>query len=705
MTLTDTDVGITEFLGEHVPFCAVVKQQLSDFVVNEVSREGVVIRLTTTSVPDDQPDLTSTASADCKDGAAEQMERPLPRTLENETQWDAACQVLQSKLSSSASGTNAAGITASAAIRNYVSGNEDILVLPPLSDKKDRTAIHEWVKVYLPDFITDTVEVDDGKRAIRVRKRDACRPWKRRKTDGNRDGSSGVNPDAALDNTYDPREHAGGHRGRAGGGRGGAKRQNANAFSQFVLWKQDKDTMGALTEIAKRLRINVDALSHAGTKDKRAITTQRIRVRGIPPHRLASLNNSFLHLRGSQRIVIGDFKVLAGAENRQLSLGDLAGNRFTLALRGLDIHDDAGEKNVLDAVASVRERGFINYFGLQRFGSGAATTHETGYAVLRGDFEEACRLVLLPAVIPGVEEGERELREERRRSNAALNGFAAGTVTARQLFHDLPPWMNLERSLAMAYMRAEERGATKRDHRLAFASLPRNLRKMYGHAVQSYLWNLMASNRIRHSRTLYAVEGDLVPKSGKRVSNLSSRTEVRLVTAEEAAECSVTLNLVLIPVPGSQVAVPDTETGACARAVLAKEKVDLQLAPVDYDMAGTYRWLIACPADVAARVVCYSDPQERLVPSDVAESVIGHGRKGAIPILNDKRDDCNVVEAKDHENATMRALIVSFTLGCAEYATMLMRELTKQDSSVANQKAQQARASSRSGGLAQTNGA
>jgi tRNA pseudouridine13 synthase len=702
MTLTDTDVGITEFLGEHVSFCAVVKQQLSDFVVNEVSREGEVIRLTSTAVVDERSAQASNAVAESNEGAAEQLKSPVHKPLETESQWDEACQLLQSKLSPSASGTNATGITASAAIRNYVTGNEDILVLPPLSDKKDRTAIHEWVKAYLPDFITDTVEVEDGKRAIRVRKRDACRPWKRRKTDGGRDGSAGGNPDAALDNTYDPREHAGGHCGRSRG-RGGAKRQNANAFSQFVLWKQDKDTTGALTEIARRLRINVDALSHAGTKDKRAITTQRIRVRGIPPHRLASLNNSFLNLRGSQRMVIGDFKVLSGAENRQLSLGDLSGNRFTLVLRGLDIHDETGEKNVLDAVASVRERGFINYFGLQRFGSGAASTHETGYAVLRGDFEEACRLVLLPAVIPGVEEGERELREERRRSNAALNGFAAGTITARQLFHDLPPWMNLERSLAMAYMRGEERGVTTRDHRLAFASLPRNMRKMYGHAVQSYLWNLMASSRIRHSRTLFAIEGDLVPKSGKRVSNLSSRTEVRPVTAEEAAECSVALNLVLIPVPGSQVAVPNTETGSGARAVLAKEKVDMQLAPVDYDMAGTYRWLIACPADVAARIACYSDPHERLVPSDVAESVIGRDRKATKSILNEKREDCNVVESKEHENATKRALIVSFTLGCAEYATMLMRELTKQESSVANQKAQQAQASSRSAGLASTN--
>jgi tRNA pseudouridine13 synthase len=714
MTLTDADVGITKFLGKHAPFRGVVKQQLSDFVVNEVCRGGDVVRLTSTKVPDDVASLSSnppaTTLASCVKEGDDAENAELPTTPETTKQWDAACAVLDDKLSSGSFGDGNSPSRISASIRGYVTGSDETLVLPPLSNKADRTAIHEWVKLYLPALISDTVEADEGTRAIRLRKREACRPWKRRKTESRRDGSSGGNPDAALDNTYDPREHAGGREGRSRS-RGGAKRREANAFVQFVLWKQDKDTMGALTDIARRLRINVDALSHAGTKDKRAITSQRVRVRGVPSHRLASLNKSFQNMRGSQRIVLGNFTVLAGADNRQLSLGDLAGNRFTLALRGLDIHDDDGEKNILDAVASVRDRGFINYFGLQRFGSGASSTHETGYAVLRGDFEEACRLVLLPAIIPGIEAGEKELRDERRRSNAALNGFATGKTTARELYRDLPPWMNVERSLAMAYMKGEERGMTNRDHKTAFSTLPRNLRKMYGHAVQSFLWNLMASSRMRQSQALFAIEGDIIPKEGKRVTNLSSRTDVRTVTAQEAADCSVTHILVLIPVPGSQVAVPDTETGAEAREVLAREKVDLLCAPAEYDMTGTYRWLVARPEDVDARIVSYSDPRERLVPCDTARALLGSlpvgkhtGAKQEVDVEEARtRSHFDNAERKITENGragnaepvhpVMRALVVSFTLGCGEYATMLMRELTKQESSVANQKAQQELAS------------
>lgn len=58
-----------------------------------------------------------------------------------------------------------------------------------------------------------------------------------------------------------------------------------------------------------------------------------------------------------------------------LQLGALAGNVFTLTLRGIEA---ASKERVAEAARRLRETGFINYFGLQRFGAGGVPTHEIG---------------------------------------------------------------------------------------------------------------------------------------------------------------------------------------------------------------------------------------------------------------------------------------------------------------------------------------
>jgi tRNA(Glu) U13 pseudouridine synthase TruD len=48
------------------------------------------------------------------------------------------------------------------------------------------------------------------------------------------------------------------------------------------------------------------------------------------------------------------------------------------------------------ACADVRARGFVNYFGMQRFGTGGAPTHAVGALLLRREWEAAARLLMAP---------------------------------------------------------------------------------------------------------------------------------------------------------------------------------------------------------------------------------------------------------------------------------------------------------------------
>lgn len=54
----------------------------------------------------------------------------------------------------------------------------------------------------------------------------------------------------------------------------------------------------------------------------------------------------------------------------------------------------APEDDIAKALKSLEERGFVNYFGLQRFGTGPIGTHTVGKEILRGNFTKAVELLL-----------------------------------------------------------------------------------------------------------------------------------------------------------------------------------------------------------------------------------------------------------------------------------------------------------------------
>ena len=62
-----------------------------------------------------------------------------------------------------------------------------------------------------------------------------------------------------------------------------------------------------------------------------------------------------------------------------LHLGFAKGNRFEITLRALQAQSLS---DVAAAAEAVRTNGFINYYGLQRFGTGGAATHRLGAAAV-----------------------------------------------------------------------------------------------------------------------------------------------------------------------------------------------------------------------------------------------------------------------------------------------------------------------------------
>ncbi|XP_054844983.1 pseudouridylate synthase 7 homolog isoform X2 [Eublepharis macularius] len=292
--------------------------------------------------------------------------------------------------------------------------------------------------------------------------------------------------------------------------------KSRGSYCHFVLYKENKDTMDAINVLSKFLRVKPNIFSYMGTKDKRAITVQEIAVLRITAQRLAHLNKCLMNFK------LGNFSY----KNHPLKLGELQGNHFTVVLRNITGTED----QVQQAMLSLREIGFINYYGMQRFGTTAVPTYQIGRAILQNNWNEVMDLILKPR--PGAEKGYLvKCRVEWAKTKdpaAALKKLPVKRCVEGQLLRGLSKY-GLKNIVS------------------AFGIIPRNNRLMYIHSYQSYVWNNMVSKRIEEYG-LRAVPGDLVLKGGTAVY------------IEEADVDSYTIHDVVMPLPGYDVIYPKHKT-------------------------------------------------------------------------------------------------------------------------------------------------
>lgn len=242
---------------------------------------------------------------------------------------------------------------------------------------------------------------------------------------------------------------------------------------KYIILKvrlKDWDTNRFVIQLARELHISNKRISYCGTKDKRGITTQYFCV-----------NHDF----DPSTVYLGDCQITEWfRSDMMLRLGDLVGNRFTV-----NIHtSDRDEEIINECIAQINDAGgFPNYFGLQRFGSVRTNTHLVGkYLVLGRDEEAALEYLCDP-----------QLDTDQYRRNFL------STLDAKSALKEFPQHLNFERSL-LGYM--AEHGSLKG----SLAVFPKNLRMIFVHAYQSYLFNRILSQRIREIGMNKVEDGDLL---------------------------------------------------------------------------------------------------------------------------------------------------------------------------------------------------
>uniref|UniRef100_A0A2K6RE15 Pseudouridylate synthase 7 homolog n=2 Tax=Rhinopithecus roxellana TaxID=61622 RepID=A0A2K6RE15_RHIRO len=352
--------------------------------------------------------------------------------------------------------------------------------------------------------------------------------------------------------------------------------KSRGSYCHFVLYKENKDTMDAINVLSRYLRVKPNIFSYMGTKDKRAITVQEIAVLKITAQRLAHLNKCLMNFK------LGNFSY----QKNPLKLGELQGNHFTVVLRNITGTDD----QVQQAMNSLKEIGFINYYGMQRFGTTAVPTYQVGRAILQNSWTEVMDLILKPR--SGAEKGYLvKCREEWAKTKdpaAALRKLPVKRCVEGQLLRGLSKY-GMKNIVS------------------AFGIIPRNNRLMYIHSYQSYVWNNMVSKRIE-DYGLKPVSGDLVLK-GATASYI-----------EEDDVNNYSIHDVVMPLPGFDVIYPKHKIQEAYREMLTADNLDIDNMRHkirDYSLSGAYRKIIIRPQNVSWEVVAYDDPKIPLFNTDV----------------------------------------------------------------------------------------
>jgi tRNA pseudouridine13 synthase len=298
------------------------------------------------------------------------------------------------------------------------------------------------------------------------------------------------------------------------------------------------------------------------------------------------------------------------------------------------------------AAEEVKKYGFINYFGTQRFGTGTIATHDIGRLLLQGRWEEAIDFLLKPR--PFEEPKSTEARKYYRDT-----GDVSGTISK------MPKKHVIERNLLFGI---KKHGRTLN----ALDELAYNLRLLYVHAYQSYVFNIACSRRIEYVNHLNPVVGDIVlnPETNK----------YEYVTSETISKH--TIHDVYLPLPGFDVIYPDNDLGVWIKEFMIKDGIDpddMKRPQKVFSLPGGYRKVLSKPKLFDYKIVRYDDYTIPLAKTD-------------LDILKAKE----LPEPKMEGAGKLLGMVLEMILESSTYATMVIRELTKSETGVLHQRSVQA---------------
>ncbi|MFX1402057.1 MAG: tRNA pseudouridine(13) synthase TruD [Promethearchaeota archaeon] len=260
----------------------------------------------------------------------------------------------------------------------------------------------------------------------------------------------------------------------------GFSEDSRDKFTTFNLVKINKETFEAIEIISDALDIAVDKVFYSGLKDKFSISVQKLSIKGDYIDRLRKLKIKDIFLSNLH------------PSRKPVKLGSNWGNNFIITIRNIENRNNT-LKRVQNILTILQNKGFPNYFGLQRFGTFRPNSHLIGKYILERKYKEAFEEYVVNSYSTEIDISQ-DVRNELRK-----------TGDLEKAYNTFPVSLNYERMM-IKYL-IENPG----DYEGAIKELPKYLRKLLISSFQSYLFNKMLSIRIKKGYSLFRlVKGDLV---------------------------------------------------------------------------------------------------------------------------------------------------------------------------------------------------
>ncbi|TFG20434.1 MAG: tRNA pseudouridine(13) synthase TruD [Promethearchaeota archaeon] len=256
--------------------------------------------------------------------------------------------------------------------------------------------------------------------------------------------------------------------------------QDSEMYTTFILQKNNIDTFEAIHLISKALKVPKSKFSYSGLKDKRSISLQKIAIKGNYGEELHNLRIPGISISKIHH------------SSKPIKIGSNQGNYFVITIRNIEKDTNLRERaeKILDLVST---HGFLNYYGLQRFGTFRPNSHLIGKFLLKNSFKQVFD-EFVTQLYSSESEQSLKVRSKLRDDN------------------DLE-WAskNFPKSLNYELMMIQHLIEKPNDFQGSVNRLPQALIRLLISSFQSYLFNELISLRVEKGYPLFEpVKGDVI---------------------------------------------------------------------------------------------------------------------------------------------------------------------------------------------------